>query len=133
MSREPNSSIPSGASRFSRAVRRRCPHCGGRPVFHHWLRMLPHCPTCGLRFDRGEPGYYLGAIWINLLLAEGISMAVIFSVIVRSWPTPPWDTLQWTAPLEALISPFVLFPFSKTLFLAFDLGIRPLGPKDFVA
>lgn len=94
--------------------------------------MLPSCPTCGLRFDRGEPGYYLGAIWINLLLAEGLSMAVIFTVIVRAWPTPPWDTLQWSAPLEALISPFVLFPFSKTLFLAFDLGIRPLGPKDFL-
>lgn len=42
------------------------------------------------------------------------------------------NRLQWSAPLEALISPFVLFPFSKTLFLAFDLGIRPLGPKDFV-
>ena len=125
--------VPSGSTRFARAIRRHCPHCGGRPVFHHWLLMLPSCPSCGLRFDRGEPGYYLGAIWINLLLAESVSVAVITAVVVRTWPTPPWDTLAWTAPLEALIAPFLLFPFSKTLFLAFDLGVRPVAGTDFVA
>jgi len=124
---------PSGSTRFSRAIRRCCPHCGCRSVFRRWLLLRPTCPDCGLRFNRGEPGYFLGAIWINLLLAESLSMAVIFTVIVRSWPTPPWSTLSWTAPLEALIAPFILFPFSKTLFLAFDMGIRPVGPKDFLA
>ena len=129
-----NRTHPSGAERID-AV------CAGGPPALSALRWpagvsslaqdVAHCPTCGLRFDRGEPGYYLGAIWINLLLAESLSMAVIFTVIVRAWPTPPWDTLAWTAPLEALIAPFILFPFSKTLFLAFDMGIRPLAPKDF--
>ena len=113
-----------------RAVRRRCPNCGGGGLFRRWLVMVPRCGTCGLRFDRGEPGYYLGAIWINLLLAESLSMAVILTVIVRAWPTPPWDTLAWAAPLEALIAPFLLYPFSKTLFLAFDMGIRPLTAED---
>jgi hypothetical protein len=31
-----------------------------------------------------------------------------------------------------LIAPFVLFPFSKTLFLAFDLTFRPPAPGELV-
>ena len=99
-------------------------------MFHHWLKMLPICPTCGLRFDRGEPGYHPRAIWINLLLAERLSMAVTSPPSSGAGP-PLRGRYNWSAPLEALIAPFILFPFSKTLFLAFDLGIRPLGPKDF--
>jgi hypothetical protein len=32
-----------------------------------------------------------------------------------------------------LVSPFAFFPFSKTLFLAFDLLVRPPTAEDFVA
>jgi len=32
-----------------------------------------------------------------------------------------------------LVSPFAFFPFSKTLFLAFDLLIRPPTEEDFSA
>jgi hypothetical protein len=31
----------------------------------------------------------------------------------------------------ALTAPFLFFPFSKTLFLAFDLTFRPPGSEDF--
>ena len=94
--------------------------------------MLPSCPHCGLKFDRGEPGYYLGAIWFNLLFAEAVTLAIVTTIVVRAWPDPPWDTLQIMAPIEALVTPFLFFPFSKTLFLAFDLGMRPLSEDDFV-
>jgi hypothetical protein len=32
-----------------------------------------------------------------------------------------------------VVFPFVFFPFSKTLFLAFDLLVRPPDEKDFSA
>jgi hypothetical protein len=32
-----------------------------------------------------------------------------------------------------LVSPFAFFPFSKTLFLAFDLLVRPPTEEDFAA
>jgi hypothetical protein len=31
-----------------------------------------------------------------------------------------------------LVTPFACFPFSKTLFLAFDLWIRPPTEQDFI-
>jgi len=30
-----------------------------------------------------------------------------------------------------VIAPFLFYPFSKTLFLAFDLIFRPPSPEDF--
>src|SRR5204862_545453 len=41
--------------------RLRCPNCGGGPLFKNWLRMQLRCPTCGMRLERGEAGYQVGA------------------------------------------------------------------------
>ena len=61
---------------FRRALLLRCPACGGGPVFLRWLRMAPACATCGLRFGRGEPGYWLGAYFLNLVAAETVFAAL---------------------------------------------------------
>ena len=115
---------------FARAMRRRCPVCGGGPLFANWLRMKDHCPTCGIRMRRGEDGYTLGALWFNLFLAELITTASFVTTLVRTWPNPPWDLLQIVGPVEAIVMPLLIWPFARTLFLAFDLGIRPLEQKD---
>jgi uncharacterized protein (DUF983 family) len=113
---------------FLRALRRRCPRCGSRGIFQHWLRMKERCPGCGLQFSRDEDGYALGALWFNLLAAEAASTAIWVTVAVRTWPDVPWDTLQYEGPLTAVLMPILFFPFSKTLFLAFDLCFRPAEP-----
>jgi uncharacterized protein (DUF983 family) len=118
--------MPTKRTLLARALRRRCPACGGGPMFSHWLRMADHCPSCGLATARGEDGYMLGAIWFNLLMAEAFSTTVFVATVALTWPNPPWDRLQYAGPAEALIMPFLFFPFSKTLFLAFDLCIRPV-------
>ena len=92
--------------------------------------MVDRCPGCNLRMARGEDGYTLGALWFNLVLAEGFTTAVFLATLIASWPHPPWDRLQYLGPAEALIMPFVFWPFSRTLFLAFDLCIRPVEDKD---
>ncbi|MEO8029914.1 MAG: DUF983 domain-containing protein [Gemmatimonadota bacterium] len=119
--------MPPRRTLFRRALRHRCPRCGGGPLFRHWIQMADHCPVCGLSFTRGESGYQLGAMWFNLLLAEAVSVGVFLTTVVLTWPNPPWDRLQIMGPLEAIISPLFFYPFSKTLFLAFDLAIRPVG------
>jgi uncharacterized protein (DUF983 family) len=118
---------PTRGTMFTRAIRRRCPRCGGGPLFHHWIRMAPSCPRCGLPFSRNEDGYHLGAIWFNLLFAEAVSITVFLVTIWRTWPDPPWAILQVTGPIEAILAPVFFYPFSKTLFLAFDLIMRPVG------
>jgi len=79
---------------------------------------------------RGEDGYTLGALWFNLLLAEAITMSVFLGTLVATWPTPPWDTLQIVGPLEAVVMPLLVWPFARTLFLAFDLLFRPPTAQD---
>ena len=115
---------------FGRALRRRCPLCGAGPLFIRWFRMQDHCPSCGLRTRRGEDGYTLGALWFNLFLAELITMTGFVITLVRTWPDPPWDFLRIAGPVEALLMPLLVWPFARTLFLAFDLSFRPLEPKD---
>jgi len=99
-------------------------------MFDGWFRMKEHCPPCGIRTRRGEDGYTLGALWFNLLIAESITMTVFVITLVRTWPDPPWDWLQVVGPLEAIAMPLLVWPFARTLFLAFDLSFRPLEPKD---
>jgi hypothetical protein len=90
--------------------------------------MAERCPSCDFLLARGEAGYALGGTWFNLLAAEAVGVGVLISVVVATWPTPPWDRLQIMAPLDAVITPLLFYPFSKTLFLAFDLCIRPELP-----
>jgi hypothetical protein len=57
--------------------------------------------------------------------------AVIFlGVLLATWPDPPWDLLLYGGMVLMLVVPFLFFPFSKTLFLAFDLTFRPATPAE---
>lgn len=123
-------SMPPKPTMFRRALGRRCPVCGGGPLFRGWFRMRDHCPSCGIRTRRGEDGYTLGALWFNLFLAELITTTIFVTTLIRTWPDPPWDILQVVGPAEAVLMPLLVWPFARTLFLAFDLSFRPLTAKD---
>jgi uncharacterized protein (DUF983 family) len=105
--------------------------CGAGPLFSGWFRMVECCPGCGLHTRRGEDGYTLGALWFNLFLAELLTMSMFVTTLVRTWPDPPWDILQIVGPIEAIVMPLLVWPFARTLFLAFDLSFRPAMPADF--
>jgi hypothetical protein len=53
--------------------------------------------------------------------------------LLATWPSPPWGLFQWSTVGLMLAIPVAFFPFSKTLFLAFDLWIRPPDAEDFDA
>jgi uncharacterized protein (DUF983 family) len=118
---------------FVRALRLSCPHCGGGPIFTSWSRLLPACPVCGLGLERGEQGYWLGAYFFNLMAVETVLGLWVAGFLVYTWPQPPWELLQVTTVILMVVFPFAFFPFSKTLFLAFDLLVRPPGEEDFAA
>ncbi len=120
-------------SSFVRAMRRRCPHCGGEPIFTSWSRLLPACPVCGLGLERGEHGYWLGAYFFNLLAVETVFSVWMAGFLMLTWPSPPWRLFQVSTIVLMALVPFLFFPYSKTLFPAFDLLVRPPGPEDFAA
>ncbi len=115
---------------FWRALRLRCPDCGGGPIFSTWLRMRERCPRCGLRLERGEEGYQVGSYMFNIIAAELAFAAVFIAVLVATWPSPPWSLLLYGGIALTIIAPFLFFPFSKTVFLAFDLVFRPAEPAE---
>src|ERR687889_659236 len=116
---------------FWRALLLHCPNCGGGPLFSRWVRIREHCPVCGMRLERGEEGYQVGAYMFNIVAAELIFAAIFLGVLTYTWPTPPWDELLYGGVAIMIAAPFVFYPFSKTLFLAFDLTFRPPTAEDF--
>ena len=117
---------------YLRALRLRCPACGGGPAFVSWFRMCPNCPGCGLHFDREpEGGYWVGSYSLNLFATE-LAFAVGFvGALVLTWPDPPWRALVWWNLALMIAFPMVFFPWSKTLFIAIDLTFRPREPDDY--
>jgi uncharacterized protein (DUF983 family) len=116
---------------FARALRRRCPNCGAGRVIRRWIHTRPACPRCRLRLDRGEPDYFLGAIVFNMAFAEGLFAAALLGVLLWTWPSPPWDALYYGGIAGLIVAPILFYPYSKLLWLAFDLLFRPLRPEDF--
>lgn len=89
--------------------------------------MLETCPRCDLPFERGE-GYWLGAIAINLAVAELAFFATLLAGMAITWPDVPWLGLGLVCVAVNIVVPIVFYPFSKTIFLAIDLVLRhPAG------
>jgi uncharacterized protein (DUF983 family) len=110
---------------FGRALRLRCPNCGGGPIFRSWFRMRPYCPVCGIPLEREESGYQVGAYMFNIVASELLFAILFIAVLVMTWPDPPWKLLQYGGVALMVVAPFLFYPFSKTIFLAFDLLFRP--------
>jgi uncharacterized protein (DUF983 family) len=117
--------VPPLLTSLGRALRLRCPRCGASGLFDSWLRPKRSCPTCGQPIERSEEGYYLGALLVNLLIAELLPLAGVVGVLLATWPHPPWDLLLYGGAALAIVSPFVFYPFSKLAWLAVDLYIQP--------
>ena len=114
-----------------RAVRLRCPNCGGGPLFKNWLQMQVRCPICRMRLERGEEGYQVGAYMFNIVAAELFFGAIFVGILIYRWPAPPWGLLLYGGMAMMVVTPVLFYPFSKDLFLAFDLIFRPPAPEDF--
>lgn len=119
------------ATKFARALRLRCPRCGGGGILRSWLKMQDACPTCGLALERGEQSeFWIGAYVFNLVLGEVVAIGGPIVWMIASAPNQPWTRIELTALVLAISLPFVFFPFSRTLWLAWDLSFRPFEPGD---
>lgn len=108
--------------RLGRAIARRCPRCGASGIFSGWWTLRDACPNCDLRYER-EEGYWLGAIAINTGLTIAAFAVVFVGMIVATWPSPPWGAVGAATIAVTAILPIVLYPISKTVWVAVDLGL----------
>ena len=115
---------------LGRAALLRCPNCGSRGLVNNWFMMTDRCPTCGIRIEREGNDYLSGSVLFNLVLAEMIFAVALVGYLLIAWPKVNWDMLEIVAPLGMAVAPFVLFPFSKLVWLAADLALRPAHASE---
>jgi hypothetical protein len=91
--------------------------------------MVQRCPRCGLRFDR-ERGQVTGHIGLNTIVSFGALLITLLVFALVTWPELPAGPAIATAVGIAALTPVVFWPWSKTLWLAFDLVINPLRADE---
>ena len=113
---------------LGRALLKRCPLCGAGRLFAGWFRMKERCPGCGYVFER-EEGFFLGAYVINLAIAQGmVILLAVVPLIVRLAGDPDASILPFIVGgiIGAVLAPVIFYPWSKTIWTAFDLMLRPV-------
>jgi uncharacterized protein (DUF983 family) len=124
---DPRSNEPSAARALLRGLAKRCPRCGERDLFVHWMRIRDRCPRCRLRLEREEGGF-LGAMTINY--SATTLTWVAFLVIWLLVDLPGVRVVPLTVASVVLVGlfPFAFYPVSKTLWAALDYMVFRSSP-----
>jgi len=122
---KPASTTGRAFSLFSRALLLRCPICGQSGIFDSWFKLKEQCPNCEFVFARGESGYQLGSMALDLVIPLIVWFFGFFGILFATWPNPPWALLQWGSVVFMIGMPLLLYPFSHTLAIALDVLVRP--------
>ena len=124
---------PKLSTMLARGVRKRCPRCGAGHLFRSWFKMRDRCPGCGYLFDRGtSSGFFLGAYTLNLVVSE-MALGVVLGLLIFKAATGhvgAWWPYILVAAITQLTVPLIFYPFSKTIWAAFDLLVMPLDAVD---
>jgi hypothetical protein len=91
--------------------------------------MVPDCPRCGWVFQR-EEGYWVGAIIVNMTVAEVLFGLLFIGTLMATAPDVPWGPLLAIALVTNGIVPLIFYPFSKTIWLAIDLFFHPAETEE---
>jgi uncharacterized protein (DUF983 family) len=82
--------------------------------------MSHSCGRCGHVFSR-EEGYWVGAIIVNLAVAEILFGILFVGTILLTLPAVPWQPLLVVALLTNAVVPIIFYPFSKTVWVAVNV------------
>ena len=121
---------PTPATRILRALALHCPECGGGHLFTRWLYLAKLCPTCALKTDRANPDHFVGAYLVNLIVAEVLFAAVFGVWMLLVWPNVPWHLIEVVLVGAMVVAPLLLYPFTRTVWLAADLIFDPPRASD---
>jgi uncharacterized protein (DUF983 family) len=117
---------------LARGMARRCPVCGASGLFRRWFVLQERCPRCNFALEQRIEGHWLGSLGINIIVSFGALLVTVVVGAVITYPDIAVGPLATVAVAVAVVVPLVFFPFSKTLWSAIDLAMRPLEPDDDV-
>ena len=114
-----------------RGVLGSCPNCGARGVFKGIADLRPACPDCHLSFVR-EEGYWVGAMIVIMALVLIFFGTFFVGGMLLTWPDVPWTGLLIGGIVLNGLVPFVLYGWSKTIWLGLDLAFNPASADEFL-
>jgi len=118
---------------FGRAILRRCPWCNGKGAwFRGWYRRNDRCNTCGLRWNRGQDGFELGAMTVAVFITGGSVMIFLAIFIAVNYPDFPVMPMALIGAAIALVMPFLTYPFTQTIWSSFDIRVHPPTREEFL-
>ena len=122
---------PGRGTLLGRGLVRRCPMCGSGGLFRSWFEMRERCPSCRLRLDRGEHDFWAGGWMLNIVGVETVFVLLIALGVIAAWPDVSWTLVTWLGVIGMIALPVLLFPTSRTLWLAIDLVFQPARESDY--
>ena len=117
---------------FSRAMLLRCPACAQSGLFAGVYELKRTCPGCGLLLQREGDGYELGGMVVNIFVGEFLWAALFATILITTWPNPPWTLLQWGSAVLMVALPLPFLRHARVLSLALDLLLRPPERRELV-
>lgn len=91
--------------------------------------MARTCSVCAYPFER-EPGYWTGAMIVNIAVCEVWFLVLLMTVIFATIPDVPWQPLLAVALVTNGLLPVLFYPFSKTIWMALNLHFHPLEANE---
>lgn len=115
---------------MTRGATKACPVCGRRSgLFRRWVLMAERCPRCNFKFERDE-GHFVGAVGMNTIMSFGLLLLALIVFFIATYPDIPAGPWVFGAAAVFGLVPVILYPISKTLWVAIDLVMRPLEPGE---
>jgi uncharacterized protein (DUF983 family) len=108
---------------FARGLRLRCPVCGRGKIFQGFFKTYERCPACRFIYER-EPGYYTGAMAVNLIVTELLLVAIALPLAAsQAVSIPVLIALGLTLPI---LLPLIFYRPSKSLWMSLDHLLHPV-------
>ncbi|MEW6732543.1 MAG: DUF983 domain-containing protein [Acidobacteriota bacterium] len=100
-----------------RSLRLKCPACGRATLYQRIYKLRERCAFCGMLFQR-EQGYFVGAMYINILFTELLALIGWLTCVFVLQATD--RTLLLVMIVLALICPLLFYHHAQSLWLAFN-------------
>jgi len=111
-------------SALAAILKKRCPRCRQGSIFAAPLVMRDDCPVCGLDFDRGDPGYFTGAMYVSYALAIPL---IALLTLIEHLIVSRWSLFRLVVLASIICLPLVpwIWQYSRVVWIYFDQYFDP--------
>jgi uncharacterized protein (DUF983 family) len=118
-----------GGQRLRRGLAGRCPRCGADDIKDGFFDLAERCPSCTWTFER-EEGYWVGAMVVIFAVVEVLFALLLLVGILATWPDVPWTVLLIAGLVLNAASPFLLYRWSKGVWIGLHTAFVPAELED---